>query len=78
MARLRVLILAFLIVTATAPYALANVVIGVAGPADGPGALTTRDIARAVKIEADRLNRNGGVMGERLEVVEADDGCAPA
>jgi branched-chain amino acid transport system substrate-binding protein len=78
MPRLRFLILAFLIAIATAPHALADVVIGIAGPTDGPGALTTRDIARAVKTQADRLNRNGGVLGERIGVVEADDGCAQA
>ncbi len=78
MATLRLLVLTFLTVTATAPLALANVVIGVAGPAEGPGAATTRDISRAVKTEADRLNRNGGVLGERIEVAEADDGCAPS
>ena len=78
MATLRLLVLTFLTVTATAPLALANVVIGVAGPAEGPGAVTTRDISRAVKTEADRLNRNGGVLGERIEVAEADDGCAPS
>ena len=78
MARLRLLLLTFLIAAATAPQALASVVIGIAGPADGPGAATTRDIVRAAKVVSDRLNRNGGVLGERIEVVEADDGCAPA
>jgi branched-chain amino acid transport system substrate-binding protein len=78
MAGLRRFLLTFLAVVAIAPQAFANVVIGVAGPVDGPGAATTRDIARAVKVAAEHLNRTGGVLGERIEVIETDDGCAPA
>jgi branched-chain amino acid transport system substrate-binding protein len=59
-----------------APAALADVLIGVPGPVEGPHAATAGDITRAVKLAADEINAAGGIAGERLQIVEADDGCS--
>jgi branched-chain amino acid transport system substrate-binding protein len=75
--RLRCHLLVALLAAVLAPHATAKARIGVAGPAQGPGATLTRDIARAVSLAAKRINADGGVHGEPIEVVEADDGCAP-
>ncbi len=78
MARLRVSLLALLLGLALAPPAAAAIRVGVAGPAEGPKAAVGRDILAAVKLAADRINAEGGLLGERLEVVATDDGCATA
>ncbi len=76
MARLRALPLVCLIAAGIAPPALADVLVGVAVPARGPDAAVGADIARAVRLAAERFNAEGGVAGERIVIVEADDGCA--
>jgi len=77
MAWLRALLLVCLGAAGLVRPALADVVVGVAVPAHGDYAGVGADIARAVKLAAERFNAEGGVAGERVAVVEADDGCAP-
>jgi branched-chain amino acid transport system substrate-binding protein len=74
MARCRGPLLACLL--AAAPPAAADILIGVAGPGSGPSAATAADIARGVKFAAERINAEGGIGGEAVAVVEADDNCA--
>jgi branched-chain amino acid transport system substrate-binding protein len=76
MARLPVQLLAALLAIAGAAPAAATVLIGAAGPAEGPNGATGAQITRGAKLAADRINSEGGVQGEPVEVVEADDGCA--
>jgi branched-chain amino acid transport system substrate-binding protein len=73
----RVLFLAALLLGASIAPAAAKVVIGVAGPAEGPSSDATHEIAAAARRAAARFNETGGVQGEQVEVVEADDQCAP-
>jgi branched-chain amino acid transport system substrate-binding protein len=76
MAWLRALLLVCLAAAGIVGPALAEVVVGVAVPAHGDYAGVGADIARAVKLAAERFNADGGVAGQRIAVVEADDGCA--
>jgi branched-chain amino acid transport system substrate-binding protein len=76
MAWLRAFPLAFAVAALTACPALAEVAIGVAVPTRGPEALVGADIRRAARLAAERFNAEGGVSGERISIVEADDGCA--
>ncbi len=79
MTRLRILLLALLLGAALWPSAAdAAIRVGVARPAEGQGASAGRDILQAVKLAATRINAEGGVLGQPLEVVEAEDGCAAA
>lgn len=78
MARPRLYLLALLGAFALAEAASAEVVVGVAGPADGQGASAARDVARAARLAAKRINAEGGLLGEPVSVVEVDDGCTAA
>lgn len=51
--------------------ACADIIVGVAAPTNGSGT----EIRRAAKAAAKRINGEGGVLGERVTVIEADDGC---
>jgi len=75
MTRLRAHLLTCLLAAALAPPAAADVVISIAVPQDGPQAAAGAEIARAVNLAAERINAEGGVMGERISVTEDDDGC---
>lgn len=75
MAWLRALTLVCLIAAGIAQPALADVLVGVAVPARGADAGVGADIARAVRLAAERFNADGGATGERIAIVEADDGC---
>jgi branched-chain amino acid transport system substrate-binding protein len=78
MLRLSAKLLAVLLAGALAPAAAADVLVGVAGPAQGPRAAIADDIARGAKEAAKRINADGGVLGEPIRIVEVDDGCATA
>jgi branched-chain amino acid transport system substrate-binding protein len=76
MAWLRDFLLVFVLAALTSCPALADVLVGVAAPARGSEALVGADILHAARLAAERFNADGGVAGERIVVVEADDGCA--
>ena len=78
MLRLSEQLLAVLLTGATASAAAADVLVGVAGPAQGPHAASAGDIARGVKLAAERINAAGGVEGEPIKIVDTDDACAAA
>ncbi len=76
MLRLTTHLLAALIAGALAPATVADVLIGVPGPVKGTLAAAAGDIARGVKLAAERINSGGGVQGEPVKVIEMDDACA--
>jgi len=76
MAWLRALLLVCLIAAGTGSPALADALVGLAVPARATQADTGAEIARAVRLAAERFNADGGVVGEHIAIVEADDGCA--
>lgn len=78
MARSSAQLLAVLLLSALAPAAAADVLIGVAGPRQGPSGAVADDIARGAKLAAERINADGGVLGEPIQIIEADDGCEAA
>jgi len=49
-----------------------DILVGVAAPANGSRA----EIRRAANVAAKRINAEGGVLGERITLIEADDGCS--
>lgn len=76
MARLRAALLAMLIAGALAPAAGAKVLIGVAAPSEGAYAGVGTDIRRAAELAVERINAEGGIGGEPVEIIEHDDNCA--
>ena len=62
-------------VTAGQPSAEAQQVIKIAAgvPLTGPLAKQGQEVANAVKLAADEWNKKGGVLGKKVEVLEADD-----
>ena len=57
--------------------AAAEILIATAGPMSGPNAPFGEEMRRGVKRAIDDINATGGLRGERLAMVEADDGCDP-
>jgi len=51
--------------------AAADIIVGVAAPANESGT----EIRRAAQAAAKQINAEGGVLGKRIAVIEADDGC---
>lgn len=49
----------------------ADILVGIATPPNGHGA----EIRRAAKVAVKRINTEGGVLGEHIALIEADDGC---
>src|SRR5579871_3806584 len=49
--------------------------IGVTGPFSGNYAAPGIDILNAAKVMADTLNKSGGINGQKVEIVSADDQC---
>ncbi|WP_152226538.1 branched-chain amino acid ABC transporter substrate-binding protein [Pseudomonas sp. SCB32] len=55
----------------------ADVVIGVAGPHTGANASFGEQYWRGANLAADAINAAGGVNGEKIKLVKADDACEP-
>ena len=53
----------------------AEIRIGMAGPLTGPNAWLGEQTQRGVDLAVADLNGGGGVLGEQVEVVTADDYC---
>jgi branched-chain amino acid transport system substrate-binding protein len=53
----------------------AEIVIGVAGPLSGQNAVFGEQMVRGAQAAADKINAAGGINGELLTVVSADDAC---
>ena len=67
---------AFFILAGLASAAHAELVIAVAGPIEGREAGRTNALLKAARETAATINGSGGVGGETLAVISADDGCA--
>lgn len=61
----------------TAASAQDTITIGVLVPTTGSEATYGQDMANAVKIAQDEINKAGGVLGKQLAMVVGDDGCDP-
>ncbi len=55
--------------------AQADIIIGLAGPMSGPSAVFGEQMTRGAQAAVDRINANGGINGEQLALVTADDAC---
>ena len=71
----RALGVALALAAGSADPAAAEVLIGVAGPSQGPSLATNSAITRGVAAAVDRINANGGIRGEPVVIAEADDDC---
>ena len=68
-----VLIFAF----ATGACAQDTIVIGVKVPTTGAEATYGKDMANAVTIAQDEINKKGGVLGKKLSMIIGDSACDP-
>jgi branched-chain amino acid transport system substrate-binding protein len=68
---------ALVLVATTAASAQEVVKIAAGAPLTGPLAKQGQEVANAVKLAAAEWNKRGGVLGKRIEVVEADDQGTP-
>jgi branched-chain amino acid transport system substrate-binding protein len=57
--------------------ARAEILIGVAGPMTGPTAWFGEQYLRATELAVENLNAQGGLLGQRIELVVGDDFCDP-
>ncbi len=57
--------------------ALAEILVGTAGPFSGPNAVLGEQIRRGAQQAIDDYNATGGLRGERLALKALDDGCDP-
>ena len=57
--------------------ARAEILVGVAGPLSGPNAALGEQLKRGAQRAIDDINATGGLRGERLAMLAADDGCDP-
>lgn len=55
----------------------AAIKIGFLGPLSGDNANSGADMLNAAKLAVDEINADGGVLGQQVEIVSADDGCDP-
>ena len=60
-----------------ATTAMAEILIGVAGPMTGKDAWFGAQLERGAEQAVDDLNAAGGVLGEQVELIAADDFCDP-
>jgi branched-chain amino acid transport system substrate-binding protein len=74
--RLRVMLLLGMALAAAAPpRAAAEIPIGFANPLSGPLSLSGERNRIAVEMAVSNLNARGGVLGERVRLITADDVC---
>jgi branched-chain amino acid transport system substrate-binding protein len=69
--------LAAMLLAGAAPSLADTLKIGVLVPTTGSEATYGQDMANAVKIAIDEINKAGGVNGDQLSMVVGDDGCDP-
>lgn len=74
--RVRLVFVLFLLVASTSAVR-GEVRIGLAGPMTGPMAWAGASNQVGAQSAVADLNAKGGVLGERIELVEVDDFCAP-
>jgi branched-chain amino acid transport system substrate-binding protein len=57
--------------------ARAEVLIGLAGPLTGSQAWEGEQLQRGAELAVADLNAKGGVLGEQVQLIKADDFCDP-
>ena len=77
MVRAGLLISAILIAVLCARTAGADVLIGVAGPMTGKDAWFGAQMERGAEVAVADLNAAGGVLGQQIQLIAADDFCDP-
>ena len=78
MLRRRSLTIAIVLAAAlSAPTAHAEILIGVAGPMTGKNAWFGEQMERSAELAVADLNAKGGVLGEQVQLITADDFCDP-
>jgi branched-chain amino acid transport system substrate-binding protein len=68
---------ALMLAAATAASAQEVIKIAAGAPLTGPLAKQGQEVANAVKLAVAEWNKKGGVLGKRVEVVDADDQGSP-
>jgi branched-chain amino acid transport system substrate-binding protein len=58
-------------------FAMADIVVGIAGPMTGGNAAYGEQLWRGASLAADDINAAGGINGEKIKLVKADDACEP-
>jgi branched-chain amino acid transport system substrate-binding protein len=61
-----------------APALSQTIDIGLAAPLTGPVALLGNQVKQGAEVAIDEINAKGGVLGRKLALKTADDGCEPA
>lgn len=64
--------------TALAKSDPSPILIGASTPLSGPNAYAGVDWLDGLKLGIEKVNADGGVLGRRLKIVTADNGCAPS
>src|SRR5688500_14504675 len=78
MVRARSLFVSITLIAALgATTAAAEVLIGVAGPMTGKDAWFGEQLQRGAELAVADLNAAGGVLGEQVQLMTADDFCDP-
>ncbi|MGK5506973.1 ABC transporter substrate-binding protein [Brevibacillus formosus] len=54
-----------------------EILVGVILPVTGNNATDGKDMQNAIEMAVKKINDNGGVLGEKLKIEVADDGCDP-
>jgi len=70
-------LLAALLFGLSAPLALAQIVVGQTSGFTGPVAAGAKENTDGAKLYIDHVNANGGVHGQKIELVSLDDGFDP-
>lgn len=73
--RLAAAVVAFLLASSIA--ANSEILVGASGALTGPMAWTGEQIARGADMAISDLNRGGGLLGQQLRLITADDFCDP-
>lgn len=68
---------ATLMLQALSQTAIADVRIAVVGPMTGPNASFGSQLASGARVAAQTINAQGGILGEKIEIVIEDDACDP-
>jgi branched-chain amino acid transport system substrate-binding protein len=78
MVRSKLLFIGVITITAFGAHAAAaEILIGVAGPMTGKDAWFGEQLERGAEFAVADLNATGGVLGEQVELITADDFCDP-
>ena len=73
----RLLLLAATLTTLHITSAQAEISIGAAGPLSGQNTLQGEQLRRGAEMAVADLNARGGVLGQRVRLIVADDACDP-